>query len=292
LLTPSGRAKAALGANTAAVAPIEESKAVRRVHGGSVSARVTVALSGALRQCSFGVASSSDASDGDNSCRMDGSAFVERSCLGWRMPNHWLLLLASLGLPLARLSCAISREVMVFVPLLVIAVSSWTPSLPSNGGGLIQRQRLRPLMSGASEQDEIAELESRLANLKKAQEEELAAAALAEAEASGKRIVEATEGFDPTTLSNRKRVATSSGPAPEELLSEAWKEIEEESRDGEGGLPLASLGGGLALLVGLFVFAQVPIGQELDPATYNTANVPLESSAKIRQRYESVGAVD
>jgi hypothetical protein len=198
----------------------------------------------------------------------------------------------SLGLPLARLSCAISREVMVFVPLLVIAVSSWTPSLPSNGGGLIQRQRLRPLMSGASEQDEIAELESRLANLKKAQEEELAAAALAEAEASGKRIVEATEGFDPTTLSNRKRVATSSGPAPEELLSEAWKEIEEESRDGEGGLPLASLGGGLALLVGLFVFAQVPIGQELDPATYNTANVPLESSAKIRQRYESVGAVD
>ena len=28
------------------------------MHGGSVSARVTVALSGALRQCSFGVASS------------------------------------------------------------------------------------------------------------------------------------------------------------------------------------------------------------------------------------------
>ena len=115
-----------------------------------------------------------------------------------------------------------------------------------------------------ADDDEIKALEARLAELKEKQ-----AAAVAASEASDATEVAATEaklaelkdGFDMTTLSNRKRVAAIQDSAPIELLSESWKEEEEDDSEGGGGLAVG-LGGVLGGIVLFVALSLVPVGSD------------------------------
>lgn len=150
-------------------------------------------------------------------------------------------------------------------------------------------------------QDEIAELEAKLAALKEAEKEKAAAdAALASAEEVAARAAEATparpsgtspteldpEGFDVSTLSARKKVAVIKERPPEELLSEAWKEADES--DGSGGGGLAPVVGGVIFAILLVVLAQIPT----DGSAGQVAPPPLPTASQIRAQYEDVGALE
>jgi len=154
---------------------------------------------------------------------------------------------------------------------------------------------LRPRMGEGA--DEIAELEAKLAELKRTEEEkkqaEIAAANL---EWQRKRMEALQEGgededgsFDFATLSSRKKVAAVKSQAPDELLSEAWKEAEE---DGEGGIGLVQILGGVVAAVALIAFSQVPIGQNVDEVTYGGVAPQAQSPDEIRKLYESKGLLD
>ena len=131
--------------------------------------------------------------------------------------------------------------------------------------------------------DEVAALEKRLAELKGKKDAEEAAA-----EGIKGTPVELKRGFDPTTLSNRRKVATEQGEVLEELLSEAWKD--EAAAAGGGGLPIVQVAGGALLVLALIAFAQVPIGQDdVAPVTYGGASTPIETPAQIKARYEAGG---
>tara|TARA_B100000524_G_scaffold242976_1_gene130095 strand:- start:582 stop:1241 length:660 start_codon:yes stop_codon:yes gene_type:complete len=131
--------------------------------------------------------------------------------------------------------------------------------------------------------DEIAELEARLAELKAAESSE----SLVEAASDPSSIANAAsqpKGFDGTTLSYRGKVANVKGPAPSELLSESWKEDEGSS---EGGGSLVPVLGTLVALVALVAFSQVPIGTV---ETFNDGrSASVESPAEIRARYAAAG---
>jgi hypothetical protein len=147
----------------------------------------------------------------------------------------------------------------------------------------------------AEDANEIAELEARLAELKAAE----AAKAAAEAEEAAERQRLADEaarraaglddnaGFDFATLSSRKKVAATRTSAPNELLSESWKEA--DSAGEGGGLPVLQIVGALAVAIGLIAFAQVPIGeQNLDPVTYGGKASRVESPDEIKARFAAV----
>ena len=148
---------------------------------------------------------------------------------------------------------------------------------------LLPGRRCYGITMGEEEPDDIATLEARLAELKekkKAEEE------LAEAGNVGTRKVEMPEGFDVTTLSNRKKVlfSTQESQAPIELLSESWKEQDPaEAAEGEsGGINLV----GIAVAAVLFVvFAQISTPNEIDPITYGTSTVQVETPDQIRERF-------
>ena len=157
--------------------------------------------------------------------------------------------------------------------------------------------------------DEIAALEKRLSELKRAEAEKQAleeAARLKEATAREQDAAEALASepeFDLTTMSSRRKVANGKAAPPVEFLSESWKEGEAGDEGSSvsdtggvgGGFPIAQVGGGLLALLLLIAFAQVPIGQgELDKVTYGGAPTRLESADEIRARYERVtgGPVD
>lgn len=154
-------------------------------------------------------------------------------------------------------------------------------------------------------QDEIAELEARLAALKKKEEEEKAEKAAAEAAMVSAAEVAARaaeapparpsgtapselgpEGFDLSTLSARKKVAAIKETPPEELLSEAWKESEGSQGEGGGIVPII---GGVVAAVALFAFAQVPVGGNAGLAP---SAPPLPTAEQIRAKYAEVGALE
>jgi hypothetical protein len=174
------------------------------------------------------------------------------------------------------------------------------------------------LRMASDDEEEIAALEAKLSALKQAKQEEVAEEEAAAAAAAAESFVEADEGFDFTTMScapyfpwrpmphhlescavplsglrrvarrNRKKVAASQSAVAAELLSEAWKEEEEEP---SAGLPVAPLAAAFVLIA---AFSQVPIGQEnLDLATYGGKEVRLESPSEIKARYDRIsGALD
>ena len=143
---------------------------------------------------------------------------------------------------------------------------------------------MRAMLRMSGDDEEIAALEERLAGLKRAKEEEASAAARADAPP----MAEVKPGFDVSTLSSRKKVAAEQVGAPEELLSEAWKEEETPA----AGINLSTIGTAVGLVLALVRFAQVPIGQDtLDLSTYGGKEVRLETSQEIRARYEALGVV-
>mmetsp|Transcript_26995 Transcript_26995/g.84449 ORF Transcript_26995/g.84449 Transcript_26995/m.84449 type:complete len:199 (+) Transcript_26995:82-678(+) len=145
-----------------------------------------------------------------------------------------------------------------------------------------------PRLSAGEADDEIAALEAKLAEAKRAKEEAERARLREEAEvrrAAAELSGDLDEGFDFNTLSSRKKVAAVKAPPPPEFLSESWKE--EEAGEG-GGLGLVNLAGGAALVLGLIAFSQVPVGSNLDLATYGGGTVAVESPEQIRQRYGEV----
>ena len=160
-------------------------------------------------------------------------------------------------------------------------------SLPSLSSTSVAARGPRMASDG---EDEIAALEARLAELKRTEESKQYEAEAAEAaEAAGN--VELTEldegGFDFATLSSRRKVAAiKTDVAPAELLSEAWKESTE---DGEQSLDIGSIVKGLIVVVALAAFSQVPIGQDVDPATYGGVTPQPPSASEIRSLYEGGG---
>ena len=149
------------------------------------------------------------------------------------------------------------------------------------------------MQAGSNQEETIAELEARLEALKRA-EAEAEAAEVATVASPGAppesiegTLTEVAGGFDLTTMSNRKKVASVQGPAPEELLSEAWK----ESEDGDGaGFPLVQAAGAIALAIGLVAFSQVPIGQDTtDLSSFGGRAPTLETPMQIKARYETLG---
>ena len=143
----------------------------------------------------------------------------------------------------------------------------------------------------SSTEDEIAQLEKRLAELKEAEVEGVKAEeAAAFADRALVDLGDDSGGFDFTTLSSRKKVTATKGPAPEELLSESWKEADATQVGEEGGLPIVQVAGGLLLAVALVAFSQVPVGSNnMDPATYGGVQGKVESAAQIKARYEALG---
>lgn len=124
--------------------------------------------------------------------------------------------------------------------------------------------------------DEIAALEEKLAKLKQAKAEEVAAEELGPA-----TLADIDEGFDFATMSSRKKVAAVQSAAPTELLSEAWKEGEQDDAMTLSVNPAVVA----ALIVGFLAFSQVPIGQNIDSVTYGGKETRLESPDEIRARY-------
>ena len=147
-------------------------------------------------------------------------------------------------------------------------------------------------MQSGSNQDEIAELEARLEALKQAEAEAVVAkeaAPVEDMDGVEGAMTEMSGGFDVTTMSSRKKVASMQGPAPEELLSEAWK----ESEAGSGGIPIVQAAGAVAVAIGLVAFSQVPIGQETtDLSSFGGRTPTLETPTQIKARYETLGIYD
>ena len=200
---------------------------------------------------------------------------------------------------------------LAFAPLLLVL--SFSSSLAfvhtSHGAGNTRALRVItkaprfgsvPIMN----QDEIAELEARLAALKKKEEEEKAEKAAAEAAMVSAAEVAARaaeapparpsgtapselgpEGFDLSTLSARKR-SLPSGDASGGALSEAWKESEGSQGEGGGIVPII---GGVVAAVALFAFAQVPVGGNAGLAP---SAPPLPTAEQIRAKYAEVGALE
>jgi hypothetical protein len=175
------------------------------------------------------------------------------------------------------------------------------PSLVTNQLAVRSFPSRRIACAPSMNQDEIAELEAKLAALKAAENEKAAAdAALASAEEVAARAAEAPpsrpsgtspadldpEGFDVSTLSARKKVAVIKERPPEELLSEAWKEADDS--DGSGGGGLAPVVGGVIFAILLVVLAQVPT----DGSAGQVAPPPLPTASQIRAQYEEVGALE
>jgi len=149
-----------------------------------------------------------------------------------------------------------------------------------------------PRMAGG--EDEIAELEAKLASLKAAREADaVALKEMEETEAALEAMKQVqVPDFDFATLSARKKVSgrDDASTTPEGLLSEAWKEgDDEQSGASSGGLPLAQIVGGGILALLIVVFSQVPVGQEgLDTVTYGGKDTRLETPDEIRARYERI----
>lgn len=137
-----------------------------------------------------------------------------------------------------------------------------------------------------STEEEIAQLEAKLKEAKERQAAE-AEVKLLEDQIELK-VVERAGGFDAATLSMRKKVAIEQGAAPEELLSEAWKEQGDVAKDEGIQLPFGVIGGALAL-AGLIAFSQVPIGQDtVQEVTYGGKATPVETAAQIKARYAGI----
>lgn len=147
-------------------------------------------------------------------------------------------------------------------------------------------------MMAEDSDDEIAALEEKLAALKRAKEDAATEQETAAVAAAAAPMVDVDEGFDWTTMSSRKKVASIQGAAPGELLSEAWKD-EDSASEEAGSLGLAQIVGGVITTIALIAFAQVPVGQSgLDSVTYGGKEARLETPAEIRARYEKLTADD
>eukprot|EP00614_Pseudopedinella_elastica_P013170 CAMPEP_0172615678 /NCGR_PEP_ID=MMETSP1068-20121228/61811_1 /TAXON_ID=35684 /ORGANISM="Pseudopedinella elastica, Strain CCMP716" /LENGTH=145 /DNA_ID=CAMNT_0013420895 /DNA_START=81 /DNA_END=518 /DNA_ORIENTATION=- len=135
--------------------------------------------------------------------------------------------------------------------------------------------------------DEILELEERLAKLKR--ERELVESVKA-SEAMDSAAVQAPEPvspvaakFDQGTLSVRNKVANIKSAPPKEFVTEAWKE--EEASGGS----LVSVIGGVLLAVVLVVFAQIPVGNDVSvgiPAN-DGREQRLLTPEEIKAKYEA-----
>ena len=108
-------------------------------------------------------------------------------------------------------------------------------------------------------EQEIAELEERLAALRGEGPDVGDAAAVAEEDDElPPNTLAPDDGFDMNAY--RKRVANIKEPPPGEFLSEAWKEsVEEQPGLGD---TLKTLGIGAGIVLALLAFSQIPIGDE------------------------------
>ena len=107
-------------------------------------------------------------------------------------------------------------------------------------------------------EQEIAELEERLAALRGEGSDVGDAAVAEEDDELPPNTLAPDDGFDMNAY--RKRVANIKEPPPGEFLSEAWKEsVEEQPGLGD---TLKTLGIGAGIVLALLAFSQIPIGDE------------------------------
>ena len=169
----------------------------------------------------------------------------------------------------------------------------------------LMRTRTGPLMSADSE-EEIAALQARISELKRAQAEASEAAAAdsesadddsgqnlaADFEEARIRMAKLEEReFDLKTLSFRRKVNNAQeGQVLSGLLSEGWKD-DASAGDGDDGAAVLKIGFGSVVLGALLVFALSQLSYA--PQSYETFGdlnaQPTETPAQIRARYEKMG---
>ena len=123
-------------------------------------------------------------------------------------------------------------------------------------------QQRRQLLLKSSKDDEIAKLEEQLRKLKEEAESE------SEEQKSSSTVLQEIQPFNPDSFVGRGPAKRPIQPM-EEMLSEAWKEQVEPqelrsstSSQQNGGLSIPAILGGVALVLFLGFFSQVPVGQE------------------------------
>lgn len=188
-----------------------------------------------------------------------------------------------------------ATRLALFYLALCTAADALRLDAPAHGrhGSLRRRSSITsPGFFMSESNEEIAALEARLSELKRAKEQKRQESEAAERQignsASGSKSVVSTTAadvdtaFDFATLSSRKKVAVVKSETPDEFLSEAWKEQDAE----QAGINIGSILAGIALVIGFIAFAQVPIGQNIDQATYGGVTPPPPSPDEIRKLYE------
>ena len=185
-----------------------------------------------------------------------------------------------------------ATRLALFSLALCTAADALRLDAPAHGrhGSLRRRSSITsPGFFMSESNEEIAALEARLSELKRAKEQKRQESEAAERQIgnSAKAVVSITAAdvdtaFDFATLSSRKKVAVVKSETPDEFLSEAWKEQDAE----QAGINIGSILAGIALVIGFIAFAQVPIGQNIDQATYGGVTPPPPSPDEIRKLYE------
>lgn len=156
-----------------------------------------------------------------------------------------------------------------------VGCQAFHPTIRSNSRRVVFKSNISPrygstrstrIFAGSDKEQEIAELEERLAQLK-AEKESAPAVAAFTGEGDDDNIMRVEtpptsstpdDGFDMNAY--RKRVANIKEPPPGEFLSEAWKEsVEEQPGVGD---TLKTLGLGLGIVLALVAFSQIPVGDE------------------------------
>ena len=186
-----------------------------------------------------------------------------------------------------------ATRLALFYLALCTAADALRLDAPAHGrhGSLRRRSSITsPGFFMSESNEEIAALEARLSELKRAKEQKRQESEAAERQIgnSAKAVVstaaaDADTAFDFATLSSRKKVAVVKSETPDEFLSEAWKEQDAEQAVG---INLGSILAGIALVIGFIAFAQVPIGQNIDQATFGGVTPPPPSPDEIRKLYE------
>mmetsp|Transcript_2737 Transcript_2737/g.3888 ORF Transcript_2737/g.3888 Transcript_2737/m.3888 type:complete len:177 (+) Transcript_2737:92-622(+) len=122
----------------------------------------------------------------------------------------------------------------------------------------VRIEEFRPLF--ASREEEIADLEEKLRRLK----EEESMLDTSYATSTYGREMDDSTSLQPMTSSNEMDEPF------EEMLSEKWKEYDPSQDESSSSGNIAKVAGTLAVLAGLIIFSQVPVGQE-DLNKYSTA---------------------
>mmetsp|Transcript_26444 Transcript_26444/g.39110 ORF Transcript_26444/g.39110 Transcript_26444/m.39110 type:complete len:181 (+) Transcript_26444:127-669(+) len=146
---------------------------------------------------------------------------------------------------------------ILFVLVCVTSINAFTSTSKPITSTKVHRQKA--LYSSPSD-DEIADLEKKLQELKEKKKQETAQVATMGASEDVKTF----DGSDPL----KKPKVTNTKEPVLEMLSESWKEGDEASS--EGSSVIVNIGLAVVAIAGFAIFSQVPVGQD-DYSKYSSA---------------------